>query len=167
VTRARPLAPTLPLLLALALLAGCKHVPDPGPVPELRLMTVDGAPFALSSLRGKVVLVGFFATWCFPCVAETEVLQQFARAHPDAAVVQVGLDREGVQVLKPFRDQFEVRYPVLVADDETRDGRGDFGVIRELPTTFVIDRDGHVQAAFTGVPDATKLDQALGPLLRP
>ena len=149
-------------LLALGLATACAHAPALAEIHTdgFALPTVDGPPLGLASLRGKVVIVTFFATWCFPCVAEVEPLKHLAARHPhDLAIVAVGMDLEGSQVLKPYRDAMTIPYAVLVADADTREGHSPFGPIRELPSTFIIDPQGHVQSAFAGVAPEALLEQ--------
>lgn len=76
------------------------------------------------------------------------------------------MDLEGAKVLLPFEQTGEARYPILIANDEVRAGESPFGAIRELPTTFVLDRDGKVAAAYTGPADPRKLEALVQKLLR-
>lgn len=122
----------------------------------------------LASFRGKVVLLSFFATWCFPCMVEVPHLQamQADYAPRGFSVVAIGMDLEGRKVLAPFEATLETPYPVLVADDEVREGRSPFGPIRALPTTWIIDRSGTVVAAFEGPADPRMLRNVIEALLR-
>lgn len=154
---------------AVGLAAGaCARV---DPVPDLSgvvLATVDGEPFALASLAGQVSLLTFFATWCFPCIAEIpELVHLHTELRPRGfQVVAIGVDREGEAVLRAFRDFYRLPYPVLVADAEMREGRTPFGPVAALPTAFVVGRDGRVVFAYRGVaaPDGLRhaLDEAVG-----
>jgi thiol-disulfide isomerase/thioredoxin len=158
----------LAALVAVAAAAGCAHVPSLADIHTqgYALPSVDGPPLALDGLRGKVVILTFFATWCFPCVAEVEPLKHLAARHPkDLQIVSVGMDLEGTLVLKPFRDAMAISYPVLVADAATRQGTSPFGPIQQLPSTFVLDGEGRVQAAFAGVADEALLEQMVQRLL--
>jgi peroxiredoxin len=108
---------------------------------------------AATNLSGRVVLVNFFATWCFPCVAELPTLEALQRDYGPQGlqVVGVGMDLEGAQVLAPFADHYELRYPVLVADERILSGQSHFGTIVALPTSFILDRQGRVVAAWQGL----------------
>ncbi len=117
------------------------------------------APFDPRTLRGKVVLVSFFATWCFPCLAELPVLEKLQREHAQKGftVVMVGMDLEGAKVLRPFAEEYALPYPMLVADDWLRSGQSAFGQVRALPTVVLFNRDGEVVIAYQGVAAPAKL----------
>ncbi len=161
-----------PALLLLATLAACASTPDAawsppaGPIP-LRLERLEGGWFDLGTARGKVVLVNFFATWCFPCVQELPLLDRLQRTWgPEGLqVVAVSMDLEGRRVLRPFVEALGgLEFPVLLASERMFEGGGPFGPIRALPTTVVLDRDGHFVGAQAGLldPEATeRLVQAL------
>ncbi len=99
-----------------------------------------------------MVLVKFLATWCMPCLAELASVQELQRAHGgrDFTVVAVGMDLEGALVLEPFAQQYQLTFPLLVADDRIRAGQSPFGRIAALPTTFLLNRQGQVVLAYQG-----------------
>ena len=119
----------------------------------LELPAVGPTRFQLGDLRGKVVLVSFFTTWCFPCLADLPVLERLQKdnAAKGFTVVAVGLDLEGAKVLSPWAEQYALPFPVLVGDDALRGGETPFGRILALPTTYLFGRDGKVLFAFEGV----------------
>jgi peroxiredoxin len=142
------------LLLALAACPGAQQRPSPqrrGPY-DLALPTARGDFYSLEQARGKVLLVYFLATWCFPCNVEIPVLESLQRDFGPQGfqVVGVGMDLERRQVLEPFAESYGLGFPLLIADNEVRAGRSAFGEITQLPTTFVLDRQGKVAAAYTG-----------------
>lgn len=140
-------------------LAACKSAPEAIEAPgdgflgALALPAVGPQRAAAANLAGRVVLVNFFATWCFPCVAELPTLEALQRDYGPRGlqVVGVGMDLEGAQVLAPFAEHYELRYPVLVADERILSGQSVFGAIVALPTSFILDRQGRVVAAWQGV----------------
>lgn len=115
--------------------------------------TATGAVFPAERVRGKVVLVTFIATWCFPCLAELVTVEKLQALYQPQGleVLLVGMDLEGREVLAPFANQYQLRAPLLVADDRLRSGATAFGQIRELPSHVLFGRDGAVVAAFAGV----------------
>lgn len=117
------------------------------------LPDVNGHYLDVSALRGRVVVVQFLATYCFPCFATAPRLQDFAKRYGarGLTVVAVGMDLEGSRVLEPFQEQLGLQYPVLVADAALRAGTTAFGHVTTLPTTVIIGRDDTVLAAFKGV----------------
>ncbi len=129
--------------------------------PALALPSVGPVPYDWSSLRGRVVLVDFFATWCFPCIGEIPLLQNLQGRYTanGFTIVAVGMDLEGPQVLEPFVDQYQLSFPVLIADERMRRGLTPFGPISSLPSTFLFGRDGRLITAFAGLPVASELEQ--------
>ena len=163
------------LALALALAAaGCPRATRPEPegsafaLAALAMPSVDGRVLDVGALRGKVVLVSFFATWCFPCLANLPVLEKLQKdnAARGFTVVAVGMDLEGATVLEPWTRQYEPPYPVLVADDRVRGGGPPFGRIGTLPATVLLSRDGKVLLAFEGVASPEQLLAAVGEAVR-
>ncbi|MBI3184727.1 MAG: TlpA family protein disulfide reductase [Myxococcales bacterium] len=150
------------------LLAGCRHAAPLQPPPErlyaaLDLPAVGPTPHSGGALSGKVVLVNFFATWCFPCLADLPVLTELQSRHSrdGFTVVMVGLDQERERVLAPFAEQFALPFPVLVADQAMRDGQTPFGGVSVLPTSFLLGRDGRLLMAFAGVAAPEDLSRAI------
>ena len=134
--------------------------------PALKGTTLDGKPFDLAALKGKVVVVNQWATWCGPCRAEMPLLDAFARKYAARGVVLLGLDEDDA------KDEAEVRkamagfsYPALLADAAPTD---DFHTPRALPVTYVIDAAGVVRAKLWpgGTPVTEEsLEKAVEPLL--
>ncbi len=139
------------------------------PVPAVAATFDDraGGRVALSDLRGKVVLLNVWATWCPPCVAEMPSLDALAaeKAGEDFVVLAVSLDFKP-EMIGPFLDRTDLPNLVIVHDDEKHMTR-DFGV-RPLPTTLLLDRQGREIARYMGdahwdSPEAKDLvDSALG-----
>ncbi len=153
--------------LSLALVAGCLAGlawvgwrilgrGGPGPVgPGASVAAVSyaddqGRVSTLGALRGQVVLVDVWATWCPPCRAS---LPEIARLQREArgrySVVALSVDREGFDAIRPFL----VAHPELGLAAVVPAGRGGlapFGEIRGIPTTFVIDREGRVRSRWSG-----------------
>ncbi|NMO20496.1 TlpA family protein disulfide reductase [Pyxidicoccus fallax] len=165
-TRARVCAALL--LLGLAGCRGTRPV-DAGPafIQSLALPWVGPTPYDARSLHGKVVLVSFFATWCFPCLAEMPTLEALQRDYGARGfqVVSVGMDLDGTKVLQPFADHYALRYPVLVADVRMHEGLTAFGHIRALPTTVLLDKRGRAVAAWQGVEGHGDVAKAIEKLL--
>lgn len=146
-------------LLAGGLAAGCARAPGAA-APRLRHFarelpreTALGAPFDPTQLEGRVLLINFFATWCFPCIADLVTQQKLERdfGPRGLSVVLVGMDLEGARVLQPFAEGYRLTAPVIVADDRLRSGETLFGRIRELPSRLLFARDGALVVGFSGV----------------
>ncbi|MDC0706874.1 TlpA disulfide reductase family protein [Stigmatella sp. ncwal1] len=149
--------------------AACRSTPDAVEAPgegflgALRLPSVGPVPYRPRSLSGKVVLVSFFATWCFPCVAEVPTLQALQRDQgPEGfQVVAVGMDLEGARVLAPYAEHAALNYPMLLADEYLRAGRTAFGRIGALPMTVILDREGRAVAAWQGMSERGELEKTV------
>ncbi|HYI02201.1 TlpA disulfide reductase family protein [Hyalangium sp.] len=163
--------------LACALLLGlaaCKSGPDAIEAPgagflgALALPAVGPQRGAATELTGRVVLVNFMATWCFPCVAEVPTLEALQRDYGPQGfqVVAVGMDLEGAKVLAPFADHYTLRYPVLLADERIISGQSVFGPIMALPTSFILDRQGRVVGAWQGMAGHEDLAKAIEKTLK-
>lgn len=119
----------------------------------------DGLSHTLSSYRGKVVLVNFWATWCVPCIAEMPSLDRLAAAHvnTDLSILTISLDKGGLANVIPFYRRFALDHlPVLIdPDQETAftdtDNPDDAEfAIYGFPITYAIDRDGRILGYITG-----------------
>jgi len=123
---------------------------EPTPAPDFALPDAQGNEIKLSDLKGKVVLLNFWATWCGPCKIEMPWFVEFQRDYKDKgfAVVAVSLDEEGWEVVKPFAEDLKLNFPVVLGDDELADK---FGGVVALPTTFIIDKEGRITAKHTGL----------------
>jgi len=118
--------------------------------PEFRLMSPAGAVMNLSDLRGKVVLLNFWATWCPPCDSEMPDLNAIYRQYgneKDFVVVGVNLQEQPEEVTAYARRR-SIAFPVLLDRDGHVTGR-DYR-IRTLPASVIIDREGRIRDSWTG-----------------
>lgn len=118
--------------------------------PDFTLKTTDGGAISLSSLRGKVVLLNFWATWCPPCRAEMPDLEALQRHYgADHEFVVLGVNNmEGADEVAAFAQRQGITFPLLL-DADGRVGAKLFGV-RYLPTSLIIDRDGYIRDVWQG-----------------
>lgn len=118
---------------------------------DVRQQLITGGDFRLSDLRGKVVVLNFWASWCGPCKTESPHLQAVYQRQKTHGVVFVGIDiKDEKQAAIAFIHDFGVTYPI-VYDEPARSALqiGDVPT-RGLPTTVVIDKRGRVAAIYTG-----------------
>ncbi|HVE84647.1 MAG TPA: TlpA disulfide reductase family protein [Myxococcales bacterium] len=157
------------LALLLAAAPGCARAPVKWPhfrsaLAGMRALSPgEGGVLSASALEGRVVLVSFMATWCAPCLMELPYLESLQREHAGAGltVVMVGMDLEGELVLGPFAREYQLPFPLVLADERIRGGQTPFGAINVLPTTFLLGRDGSVLAAFQGLASQPELSAAV------
>ncbi len=137
----------LPLCLS-AVLTASKPASAASPAPEVSARTRSGEPFALSALKGRVVLLDFWAPWCVPCRASFPFLDSLHAKYASQGLTVVGLTlEEREKAIAAFLAAVPVRFPVVV-DATGRAGEA-FGVVA-MPTTFLIDREGRIAARFEG-----------------
>jgi peroxiredoxin len=120
--------------------------------PEFALTSLQGEFFTLSDLRGQVVVVNLWATWCPPCRAEMPALQSAYQAYQDEGVVLLAVnttDQDSTASVESFVDEFGLTFPILL-DFEGIASR--LYQLQALPSTFFIDRDGVIQQVVIGGP---------------
>jgi peroxiredoxin len=131
------------------------------PAPDFSLETLDGEAIRLSDLRGKVVALNFWATWCAPCRLEMPDLQARAEQHPDRlAVLGVDFD-ESPEEVAAFRDELGVGFPLLL--DPGAEVQRLYRVLG-YPTTFFIDEQGIIRFHHIGLMSEGQLDDYLSRL---
>jgi DsbE subfamily thiol:disulfide oxidoreductase len=134
------------------------------PAPDFELPSLeDGTPIALSSLRGHVVVLNFWASWCAPCRLEAPGLRRVSERYRDRGVRFLGVDyRDDHAAGRAFVDEFGLPYPSVT------DPSGSLAYDYELigfPTTFVIDPAGTIRYRFVGYLDEEVLEDALNDVL--
>ena len=129
--------------------------------PDFLLETPDGAQMRLSDLRGRPVLVNFWASWCAPCRQEMPEIVKAQAAHPDVTVVGVNLQENDGQV-RDFASEFGMKFPIVIDRDG---GVGDTwrigGPVQGIPSSYFIDKDGIVRAREYGPMTADTLARDL------
>lgn len=137
------------------------------PAPAITLNTLDGKHIHLSDLRGKVVILTFWATWCDPCREELPLLSQYAREHVNQGLVVLAFSLDTPDQIDQVRAvASRLSFPVGLLGDPHVPG---YGRIWHLPVSFTIDRDGRLvddgwkdkQPAWT----RERLEQIVTPLL--
>ena len=136
------------LLCQPALHAGAASGVSPA-APSWAATDIDGRPISSSALRGRVVLVDFWATWCAPCLAELPRLQRLHRTYADRGltIVGVSLDRSSARDFRSWLQRQGVDWP------QVREGFGYDGPltrlfgVETLPASFLFDADGRLRAA--------------------
>jgi len=130
--------------------------------PVLVVTELDGETFNLANLRGKVVLVNYWATWCAPCRKDMPKLDAFYRRYhlQDLAIIGISVDRQS-DLKKVRKVTASLAYPVAMLKDIAADG---FGPPDGVPITWIIDADGKVRDRMIDVRDEL-LNELVVPLL--
>ena len=112
-----------------------------GPAPDFTAKTIDGREITLSKLKGKVVVINFWATWCPPCRAEMPLFNRIYKEYMDKGfeIIAVSTDSSQRQV-KKFIKEFGLQFPIVMDNQNLASKYNVSG----LPTSFLIDRDGNI-----------------------
>lgn len=159
-----PLHARLLLIPALALLLGAAAPRTPAlgePAPAFSLTTFDKRKVTLAELRGKVVVINYWATWCAPCKAEMPMMHRYFKANQAR-----GLEMFGVTTEDSLPKYQLKRVSELLSYPLSNRISGGYGAIdNSLPSTYIIDRKGVLRHAKKGAYSAAEFKAALDPLL--
>ncbi|MFN8168403.1 MAG: TlpA disulfide reductase family protein [Candidatus Nanopelagicales bacterium] len=138
--------------------------------PQVAGTTLDGKPLDLASLRGKVVVVNMWASWCAPCRGEAGTLEKVYDETRSKGVEFVGIvsgGKDSIDNAKAFQRRFDVSYPSMFDADNSLvlAFRGQLPPAA-IPTTLVLDREGRVAARALGEVDYSRLLGMLEPVMR-
>lgn len=156
------------LALAVCVAAGVRPACAASPLllrkaPEFTRRALDGGTVDLARLRGKVVLLDFWATWCAPCQVELPRFAALQRQYgPQGfAVIGISMDDDAGSARR-LAAKLKLNYPVAMGDAKLGE---QYGGVLGLPLTLLIDRQGTVQAQFQGETDPKAIERRLKELL--
>ncbi|MEM9554985.1 MAG: redoxin domain-containing protein [Acidobacteriota bacterium] len=132
--------------IALTLVGRLRAPTLPEVAPGFELTALDGSSVRLDDLRGRTVVLNFWAEWCPPCRTEIPSFSRFARNNPEIAVLGLAVDGT-LEELRVSRRELGIDYPVLRADDATVAAYG----VSSLPTTVIVDPEGRIRTAHAGM----------------
>jgi len=137
----------------------------PFPMPAWTLKDVDGKPVSADELKGKVVVLDFWATWCGPCRSEIPGYIKLQEKYREAGltIVGVSLDQEGPEKVKKFVEDERINYRIVMGDDGITKA---FGGVEAIPTTFIVDRGGTVRFRKVGAMAPDAFEAELAPYLK-
>jgi len=135
------------------------------PAPELTLMDTQGVSRSFAEYRGRVVLVNLWATWCPPCKEEMPALQSFYDEHKEQGFVVIAInDGDPLEDVLQFVKDYRLTFPVWL--DPTYIATEQAFKTLNLPSSFVIDRDGTIQLQWVGGISRAMLDKHVSPLIK-
>jgi cytochrome c biogenesis protein CcmG/thiol:disulfide interchange protein DsbE len=133
--------------------------------PDFNLKDASGKDVKLADLKGKVVLVNFWATWCEGCQVEIPWFVEFQKQYASKGLVVVGIsmDDDGWRSVKPWIEEKKVNYPIVIGNE----GLGkQYGLDGGMPLTALVDREGRIADLHQGIVDKTAIEQRIRDLLQ-
>lgn len=119
--------------------------------------SIDGRELNPSTLKGKIVFIDFWATWCGPCRATLPALEQLAKAYPNDLVV-IGVSNEPKATVTKFLADKSISYPMVAPAPPV--GKP-FSSVRSIPTIFILRRDGSLSQTMVGSHSFDQLAEAM------
>ncbi len=150
-------------LFAFGLVKASASQLNSGIAPDFSLTSFDGQTVTLSELRGKVVVINFWASWCIPCRQEAAYLEQTWRKYKDKGVVFIGVDYVDTEKeARAYIKEFDITY-LNGPDLKTRISTA--YNIKGVPETFFVSKNGELKGVHIGPYQAPKLDEKIDELL--
>lgn len=138
---------------------------DNSAAPDFTLPDINGVNVKLSDLKGKVIALNFWATWCGPCRKEIPDFIELQNMYGKDGLQFIGiaLDEGGVSVIKPFAEKLKMNYPVLVGNEAVTAA---YGGMNAIPVTILIDKKGNLRGKFVGMRTKAVMESLILPLLK-
>jgi thiol-disulfide isomerase/thioredoxin len=136
------------------------HLTQTGPAPDFALESIDGKTMHLSDLRGKAVLLNFWATWCGPCKIEMPWFVELQNQYGPQGlqIVGVAMDDASKEDIGKFAKDMGVNYPILIGKEAVGDA---YGGVPALPESFLIGRDGKLVDKIVGLRGKAEIEDAV------
>jgi cytochrome c biogenesis protein CcmG/thiol:disulfide interchange protein DsbE len=133
-----------------------------GVAPAFVLPEIGGGQVSLADLRGKVILLNFWATWCPPCRREIPDFISLQGQYGAQGLQIVGIGTDEPEKVRAYAQENGMNYPVLFGTDDVA---LKYGGIDAIPTTFLIDRQGRIVTKYVGLRSRAEFEQAIKKLL--
>jgi len=136
------------------------HLTTSSVAPDFTLESLDGRSMRLSDLRGKAVLLNFWATWCGPCKIEMPWFVDFQKQYGSQGlqIVGVAMDDASKADIAKFAKDMGVNYPILIGKESVGD---QYGGVPALPESFVISRDGKIMDKIIGLRGKAEIEDSI------
>ncbi|HKG80862.1 MAG TPA: TlpA disulfide reductase family protein [Pyrinomonadaceae bacterium] len=152
------------MLLSIVTLPGCGSAQAVNPeevvvgntIPDFSVTSLEGKTIDKNALKGEVVVLNFWASWCTPCMAEIPELKELA-ANSKAKVIGIALDENGLETVKPFVDAHRINYTVAVGTQELFQQFNGVGI----PYTLVLDPSQRIVKIYRGPTNRESLEADL------
>lgn len=152
--------------VALSLLAGPVQALDKGAsAPEISLKTLSGEAIKLSSLKGKVVLVDFWASWCAPCRESMPFLEKLSKTYKGQGLIVLGVNIDNdLEAARKFLKELPVSFPIV---NDAQKSVAKAYAPPTMPSSYIIDKQGKVHVVHAGFKraDASKIEAEIKSLL--
>jgi thiol-disulfide isomerase/thioredoxin len=149
--------------VAAAAAGTCDNVAKRAPL-NYTIKDMNGDDVKLSSFKGRVIVLNFWATWCGPCKVEIPSLIELQKQYAgDVVILGMSVD-DPVEKLKPFAEKYRINYPVLVGLGR-EDVQDAFGPLVGIPVTVFIGRDGKICRTHSGIAAKGQIEAAIKALL--
>ena len=147
----------LAFILLAFLVAGAAEAQEGATAPSFSVRDLDGRNIRMQDLKGRPVVLDFWATWCAPCRASMPDLNTLQTRYADQGLMVIGLalDEDGTQPVRRFVDQLGVKFRIALANDRIL---SQYGPIRSAPTTVFINRRGVIVRRVVGYIDQETMD---------
>ncbi len=131
--------------------------------PDFSLPELDGHQVTLSSYRGKIVLLDFWATWCVPCREEIPHFVELQDKYRDRGLQIIGVSMDdSVDPVRPFARQFRINFPVVMGNAKIGE---QYGGVLGLPIAFLLDRNGRIVKKHIGATSPDVFESEITSLL--
>jgi cytochrome c biogenesis protein CcmG/thiol:disulfide interchange protein DsbE len=143
--------------------AAVKTLIDGQLAPDFHLKDAWGQEVQVSALKGKVVLLNFWATWCEGCQEEIPAFIDFQEKYRNRgfAMVGISMDADGWAVVKPYLEASKINYSIVIGNDDVAKRYG----VGSMPMTYLIDRNGKIAATYVGLVDKNNCENVINRLL--
>ena len=152
------------LCLLLLMIFSAIEVSAQQKAPDLALRDINGKTIKLADLRGKVVLLNFWATWCVPCRTEIpDLVKKQGEFRDDLQIVGITYPPEEINAVRRVMREAKINYQIAIG---TRETKRKFTSSETLPLTVIIDREGMIQGIIEGIMYSDEFDEKVKPLIR-